>query len=133
MCVGAAQEVRAAGTGRFERDTRQEGIPNRGGNQIGFKSQLPRARSAFVEGGHGDAPVAGGLRAVGLAHLDLDEFLGFGEGGGIDFGAHGLRGSKCGRCARCPLILRGGRDLCGIERNCCANRSHGADGEEVSP
>ncbi len=44
-------------------------------------------------------PVAGGLGAVFFGERELDEFFGFGEGGGGDFRADGGRGAEGGWCS----------------------------------
>src|SRR5258707_13507964 len=50
--------------------------------------------AAFVERGHGGAPVACGLGAVFLVGRELNQFYCFGEGVGSNFGADGVRGAE---------------------------------------
>ena len=78
--------------GRMESD---RGV---GGGGVG-DGEFAGADAALVEGGHGGAPVAGGLGAVFFGEGELDELFGFGEGGGGDFGADGGGGAEGGRRA----------------------------------
>jgi len=57
------------------------------------------AGAAFVERGDIGAPGGGGLGEIFGRKFDLDEFFGFGEGGGGDFGADGRAGAVGGRSA----------------------------------
>src|SRR5277367_2408211 len=67
------------------------------------------AGAAFVERGDIGAPGGGGLGEIFGSEFDLDEFFGFGEGGGGDFGADGRSGAESRRSTGGALcwILRG--------------------------
>jgi len=82
--------------GELGRSGGADGIANGVGGEDGLKGDLAGADAALVEGGHGRAPVAGDLFEVGVGWGDLEELVGFGEGGGCDLGAGGGRGAEGG-------------------------------------
>jgi len=53
-----------------------------------------RGRAALVEGGHGGAPVAGGLSAVFFGEGNWTSFSASAKGIGCDFGADGRSGAE---------------------------------------
>ncbi len=81
-----AEELVFGGTGG---GAGEDGVDGGVGDGCGGYDDFAGAGAAFVEGGHGAAPIAGGLSAVFFGELVLDEFFGFGEGGGGDLGADG--------------------------------------------
>ena len=59
------------------------------GRKRGLERDFVRAGAAFVKRGHGIAPVAGGLRALGGGHFHAHQFFGFGESVGRHLGPTG--------------------------------------------
>src|ERR1019366_7242528 len=72
---------------------RQYRIPPRRRCYRVVERELARPRAEFVDGSHLPAPVARRPLPGGGAEWELDEFLGFGEGGGRHRRAHRWRGA----------------------------------------
>ena len=123
-CKGDVAFVRGQGEMRVQRceairlESAWSAMPGKrdsmgGRRQRGFKRELARSSAAFVDGRHLHAPVARRLREVGLLHLDLHEFFGFGEGGRGDLRADRGSGAEGGwRSGR--MLVRSRRSLGGM-------------------